>query len=167
MTVAPPETGNGVRWDRRIPWLIFAFFGVVIVANGVMVYIAVSSFTGLETEGPYNRGLAYNRVLEAERAERALGWNVSVAFEPNGDRRGRVVARARDAAGAPLEGAAVTARLVRPTQNGYDMQVTLAAEGGGIYAADIELPLPGLWEIQTQIVHRSDVYRTAQRTAAP
>ncbi len=167
MTAAPPEAGRDGPRDRWIPWLIAAFFGVVVLANGVMVYLATSSFTGLQTEGPYNRGLAYNRVIEAERAERALGWDVTVEFAPAGDRRGRIVARALDAAGAPLDAAAVTMRLVRPTQQGYDMQVTLAAEGGGIYAADVELPLPGLWEIQTQIVHRSDVYRTTQRTVAP
>jgi nitrogen fixation protein FixH len=167
VTVAPPETGRDVPRDRWIPWLIVGFFGIVVLANGVMVYLAVSSFTGLQTEGPYTRGLEYNRVLEAERAERALGWNVTVKFEPTGDRRGHIVARARDAVGAPLDGAVVTAHLVRPTQHGYDMQVTLAAESGGIYAADVELPLSGLWEIQTQIVHRSDVYRTAQRTVAP
>ncbi|MDH3229789.1 MAG: FixH family protein [Alphaproteobacteria bacterium] len=164
MTGSPPETGKDMPRDRWIPWLIVAFFGIVVLANGVMVYLAVSSFTGLQTEGPYLRGLAYNRVLEAERAERALDWSVTVEFRPTGDRRGRIVARAQDAAGAPLVGAAVTARLVRPTQAGYDMQVTLAAESGGTYAADVELPLSGLWEIRTQIVHRSDVYRTAHRT---
>ena len=167
MTVAPPETDRDGPRDLWIPWLIAAFFGIVVLANGVMVYLAMSSFTGLQTEGPYNRGLAYNRVLEAERAERSLGWRVTVEFGPTGDRRGHIVVHARDAAGAPLDDAVVTARLVRPTQTGYDMQVTLAARNGGIYAADVELPLPGLWEIQTQIVHRSDVYRSAQRTVAP
>lgn len=164
---APPEPDKDTPRDRLVPWLIAAFFGVVVLANGAMVYLAVSSFTGLQTEGHYVRGLAYNRVLEAERAERALGWDVTVEFRQTGDRRGQIVARARDADGLPLDDAVVTARLVRPTQNGFDLQITLAAGRGGIYAADVELPLPGLWEIQTQIVHRSDVYRTAQRTVAP
>jgi nitrogen fixation protein FixH len=167
MTATPGEIRTDGPRGRWIPWLIVAFFGVVIVANGTMIYIAVSSFTGLQTENSYVRGLEYNQVLEAERAERALGWNVTVQFEPTGDRRGRIVARAQDAAGAPLDDAIVTARLVRPTQQGYDIQVTLAAESGAVYAANVELPLPGLWEIQTQITHRSEVYRTAQRTFAP
>ena len=167
MTAAGPETARDTPRDSWIPWLIVAFFGFVVAANGIMVYIAMSSFTGLQTEGPYVRGLEYNQVLAAERAERALGWTVTVEFRPAGGGRGRIVARAQDAAGAPLDGAVVTVRLVRPTQDGYDMKVTLADESGGIYAADVELPLPGLWEIQTQIVHRSDTYRTAQRTAAP
>jgi len=158
---------DGKRAGRAIPWLFAGFFGVVILANAIMVYFALSSFTGLQAENHYLRGLAYNRVLEAERAQEALGWNVAVTFESTGPRRGRIVARVLDAAGAPLVDAEVVAHLVRPAESGHDMNVTLAAGRGGVHAADVELPLPGLWEIQTQIVHRSDVYRTAQRISAP
>lgn len=152
---------------RTIPWLFAGFFGVVILANAVMVYIAVTSFTGLQTRNHYLRGLAYNTVLEADRVQRALGWDVAVTFESTGPRRGRIVAHARDAAGAPLDGAAVIAHLVRPAESGHDMDIALAAGRDGIHAAEVELPLPGLWEIQIQIVHRSGVYRTAQRVSAP
>lgn len=167
MSARAPNAGRDGRRDRWIPWLIVGFFGIVVLANGVMVYLALASFTGLATDHAYLRGLAYNRVLAAERAEEALGWTVSVAFVPAGEGRGRIVAQATDAAGLPLEGADVVATLVRPTQEGYDMTVALAAEGGGIYAAGVELPLPGLWEIRTQIARRSDVFRTALRTLAP
>lgn len=158
---------DGKRNGRAIPWLFASFFGVVIAANATMVYFAVSSFTGLQTEDHYLRGLAYNRVLEAERAQRALGWEVAVEFEPTGGRRGRIVARARDAAGAPLIDAVIVAHLMRPAETGYDMDVALAAKRDGVYAGNVELPLPGLWEIQTQIMHRSGVYRTAKRISAP
>lgn len=164
--MAPPDSTREARQGRWIPWLIVAFFAVVFAANGVMVYIATTTFTGLQTEGHYLKGLAYNRVLEAERAERSLGWRVTVQFESTGERRGRIVARAEDAAGVPLDGAVVVARLVRPTQGGHDLRVALAAQHGGVYAAEVELPLPGLWEIQTQIVHPSGTYRTAQRSVA-
>lgn len=155
------------KGGRTIPWLFAAFFAVVIVANAVMVYVAVSSFTGLQTEDHYLRGLAYNRVLEAERAQQALGWQVAVDFRPTGARRGRIVAHARDAAGAPLTDAVVVAHLIRPAESGHDMDVTLTAGPDGTHAAEVELPLPGLWEIQTQIVLHSDVYRLAQRISAP
>ncbi len=163
----PRDNIRDRRQGRWIPWLIVAFFGVVIAANGVMVYIATTTFTGLQTEGHYLKGLAYNRVIEAERAEQALGWQVTVRFESTGERRGRIVAHAEDAAGAPLADAVVVAHLVRPTQDGYDMSITLTSEDNGLYAAEIELPLPGLWEIQTQIVHPSGTYRTAQRRVTP
>ncbi|UCH75254.1 MAG: FixH family protein [Rhodospirillales bacterium] len=157
----PPLPGH---W---IPWLIVAGFGVVILANAAMIYLALSSFTGLQTEGSYLRGRDYNRVLAAERAERALGWDVTVDFESTGAKRGRIVTRMRDAAGDPLEDAVVVAHLVRPAQQGHDMDIALDATGAGTHAADVELPLPGLWEIQTQITHRFGSYRTVHRIVAP
>lgn len=167
MTAMRKRTKSGRKPGCGIPWMIAAFFGVVVLANAAMVYIAVASFTGLEVEGPYRRGLDYNRVLEAQRAQQALGWTVTVTFEPTGARRGRIVADARDAAGGPLVGAAVVAHLIRPTQEGYDIDVPLAVGRDGAHAAEVELPLPGLWEIQTQIVHTSGVYRAAKRIVAP
>ena len=167
MTVVPDDIRRDGPRDRWIPWSIVAFMGIVILVNGIMVWFALTSFTGLQTEGHYVKGLEYNRTLEAERTEQALGWAVTVEYSSTGSRRGRVVVRAQDAAGAPLDGAVVTARLVRPTQAGHDMEATLAGQGNGVYATEIELPLPGLWDIQTQIEHRSDIYRTAQRTLAP
>lgn len=161
-----PQDGRRTG-GRAIPWLFAGFFGVVIAANAVMVYLAVSSFTGLQTEDHYLRGLAYNRVLEADRAQRALGWQVAVDFRPTGARRGRIVAEARDAAGTPLADAVVVAHLVRPAASGHDMDVILTAGPEGTHAAEVELPLPGLWELQTRIVHRSGVYRLAQRISAP
>jgi len=161
-----PQDRNGTA-GRAIPWLFVAFFAVVIAANAVMVYFAIASFTGLQTENHYLRGLAYNRVLEAERAQKALGWQVAVDFRSTGARRGLIVAHVRDATGAPLADAAVVAHLIRPAEGGHDMDVALTAGPDGTHAAEVELPLPGLWEIQTQIVHRSDVYRMARRINAP
>lgn len=149
--------------DKLIPWYIVAFMAVVVAVNGVMVYFALSSYTGLQTEGHYSKGLEYNKVIAAERVEQALGWDVTLQFEQTGALRGRITAEARDAAGAPLDGAIVTARLIRPTQAGHDVELALAPETGGIYATEVALPLPGQWDIQTQIKHPSGTYRTVRR----
>lgn len=146
-----------------IPWLFVALFGVVLTANGIMLYFAMSSFTGLQTEGHYRKGLDYNRVLDAARAQEALGWTVSVSFEAAGDGGGKLVAQAAGRDGAPLTGARVTARLLRPTQSGYDMDVTLDPRGDGVYDADIDLPLAGQWEVRTRIGHDTDVYLNTDR----
>lgn len=149
--------------DHWIPWLFVGFFGVVLVVNGILAYVAVSSFTGLQTEGHYRKGLAYNRVLESSRRQAALGWSIRIEFEQAGDRNGRLAVRALDKAGAPLDGASVAARLVRPTQSGYDFDVTLNPAGAGWYEAELALPLRGQWDIQTQIEHPSGTFRTVER----
>lgn len=149
--------------DSWIPWLFVGFFGVVLAANLTLAYVAISTFTGLETDGYYRKGLEYNRVIEAEHRQAALGWTVSVAFDPTAERRGRLSVRAFDGSGKPLDGATVTAQLFRPTQAGYDKDITLHPAGAGSYEAEFELPLRGQWDIRTQIAHRSDVYRTVER----
>lgn len=157
------DSASGRRDDRWIPWLFVGFFAVVLIANGTLAYLATASFTGLQTDDHYRKGLAYNRVLAAERAQSVLGWSVSVDFTVLGTRDGRLVVRATDRDGMPLEGAAVTARLIRPTQSGYDMEIDLAPAGGGAYTADLELPLRGQWDIRTQIAHRSGTHRAVKR----
>lgn len=151
------------RRGRWIPWIFVAGFALVILVNGVMIYIALASFTGLQTEEHYQRGLEYNQVLEAERTQEALGWTVDVNAEDTGDRRILLSIRAADATGSPLNGADVKARLVRPVQSGHDMDVILSARGHGRYAADVELPLRGQWDILAQITHPSGSYTKATR----
>lgn len=153
--------------DAWIPWLFVGLFGIVLAANGALAYFAISSFTGLETEGHYEKGLEYNRVLAAERRQDALGWSVYTDFRPNGGNSGRLVVSARDRRGTPLRGAAVTARLIRPTQSGYDREITLAPAGVGSYEAEVDLPLKGQWDIQTRIEHRSDTYLSVERIVTP
>lgn len=152
--------------DQWIPWLIVAGFVLVIVVNGIMVYFAVASFTGLQTQGHYQRGLDYNEVLAAKTAQDGLGWSVEIDFMETGENEARLTVRASDRNGNPLDGAAVRVRLVRPVQAGYDMDVALAAEGDGLYDAKIELPLRGQWDILAQISHPSGKYSTAKRIVA-
>lgn len=163
MSAVPGTPRTDTLRDKLVPWYVVAFLGVVILVNGVLVYFAASSYTGLQTENHYTKGLEYNRVLAAERAQQALGWTVTIRFDQTDALRGRVTAEARDSSGAPLVGASVTARLVRPTQAGHDLRLALSAESGGIYAAEVALPLPGQWDIQTQIEHPSGTYRTVRR----
>ena len=153
---APPR-------DLWVPWLFVAGFALVILVNGIMIYFAMASFTGLQTEGHYQRGLDYNDVLAAKAAEEKLGWSVEVDLTETGGSFVRVSVTAADRAGNPLNDAGVKVRLVRPVQAGHDMDVTLAAAGNGRYSADVELPLRGQWDILAQISHPSGNFSTAKR----
>jgi nitrogen fixation protein FixH len=163
---APRGNESAPPRDLWVPWLIVAGFAVVILVNGIMVYFAMASFTGLQTEGHYQRGLDYNEVLAGERARDALGWTVDLDFQETGDGRGRLSVQAADKAGNPLKDAGVMVRLARPVQAGYDMDVTLPAAGDGLYAAEVELPLRGQWDILARIRHPSGNYSTAKRIVA-
>ncbi|GIK98133.1 MAG: membrane protein [Alphaproteobacteria bacterium] len=149
----PGRADHDPRRGRWYPWLFVAAFAVVIAVNGVMVTLAVDSFAGLDTEHPYERGLAYNETLAAERAQDALGWTVAFDAVPAGAAEGgartvEVTGAFQDRAGAPLTGLSVRALLRRPAAAGHDREVALAPQGPGRYSATAELPFPGQWELR-------------------
>lgn len=164
--IGDERTGPATPRDKWIPWIFAAGFAVVILVNGIMIYFATSSFTGLQTEGHYQRGLDYNQVLAAEAEENRLGWTVAIDFAETGNGRARVSVAAADRDGNPVDGASVRARLVRPVQAGHDIDIELTPAGKGLYAAELQLPLQGQWDILAQITHPSGKYRAAKRIVA-
>ena len=75
--------------SRWIPWALCSIFAAFLLANGIMIYFAVASWTGVGTENAYERGLAYNQTLDAVRAQEALGWQVEAELQPLGDGEAR------------------------------------------------------------------------------
>ncbi len=146
-----------------IPWTFVGFFLVVFAVNGALVWFALSSWTGLETDHPYERGLVYNRALEAAREQAALGWRADFRFDQSGQRHGTLELGLTDRDGARLQGAKVDAELVRPTEEGHDFALDLSESEPGRYRAEVELPLAGQWEVRLAARARGEVYRLSPR----
>lgn len=144
---AGPPRGQPAPSGAWIPWLFVAFFAVVLAANGTLVWLALGSWTGLVSDRAYEDGLAYNRNLEAARAQAELGWRSELSTRMDKDRSATVELTLRDAAGAPVEDAEVEATLERPTRAGEDVRVALAHRAGGVYRGTSGLPGPGLWTV--------------------
>jgi len=161
------DTSEARPSDRYLPYLFFVFFGVVFFANGMLVYAAMSSWTGLNGEKHYIRGLAHNRTLEAVAAQRALGWTGSVALEPGHDGDSMLRFRLTDKASAGLVGASVTARFMRPTHVGNDFTVRLQDLGGGRYVARAEVPLAGQWDVDVVAEHDKGRFQVIHRVQVP
>jgi len=155
------------RIDRWIPWMFVGFFAVVLAANGMLVYFAAASWTGLETKEYYIRGLAYNRTLEDVARQRELGWKGAVALRPAARGGQELALDLKDSKGLGLSGGAVQADFVRPTHAGYDFSVALVDRGNGRYAAPIALPLPGQWDVHIIVRHPYGAYRVTQRLVTP
>lgn len=149
------------RSSRLIPWLFVAGFGVTIAVNGALVYFAQSTFSGLETEHSYERGLDYNQTLEAAAAQEKLGWRAEIGLSPERNGRREISVSFADSRNYPLDGLTVEAHLVRPSTAGMDQVAALTALGNGRYAADVTLPAPGQWDVR--IVAR-DQYNSWQRS---
>lgn len=114
------------------------FFGLIIVTNSIFVYFALNTHSGVVTEKPYEKGLAFNDVLAM--AEAQPNATQSVVYED-----GVLRSILRDETGVAVAGASVTVSMVRPVKDGYDHNISLIDQGHGVYEATLNLPLKGLW----------------------
>lgn len=134
---------------RWIPWIFVGAFAVIIAVNAVMVWFAVSSFSGLAVQGPFDRGRHYDDVIAEAERQRALGWTADVAV-----RDGRIVLAVAGRDGAPLDRLEVTGVLARPAEALAPVPLALHADGGGRYSAAVRPPKAGQWDARLTLVGR-------------
>lgn len=127
------------RRSRWIPWAFVAAFAVIIAVNGILIYAALSTFTGVTTGHSYDRGRTYNAVLQEAARQDALGWTARLAVEGN-----VVSVQASDRDGLPV-GRRVEGVLLRPLE-GAELRLDFAAAGPGRFIAFAEIPGKGQWD---------------------
>lgn len=175
----PSAQAEGRREGRPdgwwYPYIFVGGFAVVVTVNMIMMYFATSTFTGLVVGNAYDRGLAYNTLIEQERAQDALGWAPAFSTEPltaaevavlgfeDGTHPLRLQLVMTGPGGEMVDGLRVEAMLVRPTQAGHDHEVLLRPVGAGVYRAEVALPLAGQWDVQIFTVRGDDTYRLRER----
>jgi nitrogen fixation protein FixH len=124
------------------PLLFVAGFAIVIAVNGIMAWLAVSSFSGLYSANAREHGVHYNQAVSEQRARDKLGWKVVPDWR--GDRLQLTLTRAT---GAPLLGARVSAQLVRPVEKRSSIPLVWTDAGNGMFSAKVNLPERGNWDI--------------------
>lgn len=142
---------NIAKFDpNRHLWLVYPIaFVAVLIANGALVYFALSSWPGLAYDNAFERGRKYNQVLREEDRESKLGWRFEAIYEPAGERAGALVVRASDRDGRPLTDLGLAATLVRPVGGAVpDRPIDLRAQAPGVYAARFDVPMAGQWEVR-------------------
>ncbi|MDX2145680.1 MAG: FixH family protein [Rhodospirillaceae bacterium] len=137
-----PVTGRTVLF-----WLLVAF-GVITAVNVALIVFALRSFTGETVPKSYATGLDFNRTLEAVAAQRDLGWHVDSSVGAQGTGVIGLRLNYRDSGDLPLSALDVTALISRPTTEGHDFEQPLTHQGDGLYAAAVNVPLPGLWHVR-------------------
>lgn len=146
--------------DRFIPWLFVLGFALVVAVNGVMIWFAVGSFSGLYTSNPRDRGLRYNAVVAEQQSRDALGWRIDTNWRADND---RIEVSVFDAAGQPLTGARVFVEFVRPVEKRSPLGVAMAEIGSGRYASSVTLPARGNWELDIVIERGADHFAQTRR----
>ncbi|WP_343565551.1 FixH family protein [Kiloniella sp. b19] len=131
--------------------MFVGFFMTVFVANGIFLYFANKTWTGLSTENAYDRGLNYNEVIEREEAQKELGWSSSVEFLPARDSLSlQVVFLDRNS--NPVQGLEVSAKIQRPSLDRYDQTIRLLEVNSGEYSSPVRVDLDGQWQVDVTAV---------------
>ncbi len=148
------------RRSSYIPWLFVAGFAIVIAVNGVMIWLAVGSFSGLYAKDASEQGLHYNAVVAEQEARDSLGWRIDAAWNAGSNRLQVALHRAD---GSALVGANIAAALVRPAEKRAPVNVALGDLGDGRFAGYVSLPARGNWDLELEVEAEGHRYGFTRR----
>lgn len=161
-----PQTATFELTGRHVLFAMIAFFGVIFAVNGVFLYQAIGSYTGIVADEPYRKGLEYNQRIAAAQRQDALGWQHKVRLSAEG----QLEIVFESASSVTPAGLNVTATVGRPSTAQKDIAVKLVEGRTGVFAADVGKLEEGTWLITAQADRlRSDgsseiVYRIKERS---
>ena len=149
------------RRGRWIPWVFVGGMALVVAVNLVLVFAALTTFTGVTTGQSYDRGRAYNAVLAEAARQDALGWTARVTFDG-----GLLDVAVADREGQPVRGS-LEGVLLRPL-DGREVPLDFVAAGAGRFRAAPALPARGQWEARLSLHGpQGDRLDIRQRIIAP
>ena len=134
---------------RMVLLCLVAFFAVVLLANGILIRAAVSTFGGLETASAYQAGQAFARETDAARAQDARQWQVKANVRL-ADGEAVVEIEARDAAGTPLAGLEASAAMHHPASRRSDHAVALSEGASGRFRGSAPATA-GQWDVLIEL----------------
>jgi nitrogen fixation protein FixH len=130
---------------RAVLLCLIGFFAVILLANGILIRAAVTTFGGVETSSSYQAGLAFARETAAAHAQDELRWQVKAKVQPIGGKT-LIDIDARDSEGRPLAGLQATARLAHPTDRRADQAVALSESAPGRFRG-VAYAIVGQWDV--------------------
>jgi nitrogen fixation protein FixH len=147
---------------RMVLFYLIAFFGVVMSVNGVMIYEALSTMTGVDTDSPYQAGRMFERDVAMAKAQDSRHWHVDAQVTPSSN-GARLKVAAHDEAGRPLTGMQASAAFQRPTDRRLDRDVELVEDSPGKFSGSAEI-MAGQWDLVIEISrHGERLFRSKNR----
>ncbi len=166
MTQMQGTNDTGFRLIGRHVLLSFiVFFGMILASNVAMIYLALSTFPGLENNASYKAGRDYNRQIEAARAQGQLGWSGQFEIQQTEQGVPKIVVTYQGREDWPVGGLEVSGTLNRTVHSDSDVVLLFEEVGPGTYAATPDIDnLMGQWQLQVTAENaQGEVYRLDQR----
>ncbi|HSD19794.1 MAG TPA: FixH family protein [Anaeromyxobacter sp.] len=143
-----------MRYATRVAFAAVVTAGLGAVIGTVWIGSQVKEQTIVAD--PYEEGLRH----DAERhAREALGWDVTLPAPPAAPGDVTLAFAIADGKGRAVEGAVVTVSVARPDTSRGVTTVAARPDGGGRYAAELELPAAGPWVLRFDVRRGEDRVR--------
>ena len=152
MNQSPKPRKNG----QFILCCFLGFFGTVGAVDSYFVYTALSTNTGLVTEQPYEKGLAFNVLLAEAKNQPKL-------IEEASYKSGLFQWTATDKDGAPIRNAKIDVKFYLTAKDGSDFDTKLSDAGNGLYTTKVDFPAPGLWMAKVSAQWNDKTYHTSHQ----
>jgi nitrogen fixation protein FixH len=147
---------------KLVLFYLVAFFGTIMAVNGVLVYEALSTLSGVDTDSAYQAGRMFEHDVAMAKAQDARGWQVEANLTPGGAGL-RVDLSVRDANGRPVSDLDAHAVFERPIDRRQDRTLDLVVDGGGRFHGLVEVA-PGQWEVVLELSRRGErMFRSVNR----
>lgn len=156
LRIADGTASAGRIEGRHVLAGLLAFFACVFAVNGYFIVRAVSTHTGVVSQEPYRKGLAYNARIAADERQTALGWRETLTLTSDG----RMVLSLADRENKLVPTLRINASVGRPSTISHDRTVPLIETVVGQYTADIGRLDGGNWVITI------DAWRIGEREPA-
>jgi len=156
------KSGSLFKNPTLVIWgaLLAAFFA----ANGVFIYLAMSSNPGLVVDNYYERGQDYEKHMLQRRAN-APDWQLELTVADRIKRATPAIFElvTRSGGHEVLNPDKVTVFAYRPTDAKYDFATPMTALSSGSYRAEVTFPLPGNWDLLVTVEKDGIEHSAARR----
>ncbi len=142
-------------------------FFILVAATIYRINTALETHPGLVVDDAYASGESYGDTLANKKQLAAQGYqlglktpavathNVVQAYQARATQRGQ-----------GIEGANATLYLYRPLEQVHDYSVPMIAQGNGVYAAEVTLPLKGRWDVVVEVTKGDYLQRASKKLFA-
>ena len=134
----------------RVLGIFLACFGLIMSANILMIYYALTTHRGEIADHPYEVGLAYNKEITAAEAQDQRHWAVDISAHRMDDGAVHIETTLKDATGAALSGLNVVTKLQAPADMRRDVKAVLVEAAPGHYQGQVQAAAGG-WTLDLEV----------------
>lgn len=140
---------KGWQW----PWIVGGLMAVVVGANLILMYVAISDPSFAVEEDYYQKGLAWDDKRAQDRTNDELGWSLEldVAAERSADGTIGLTSSLTDRDGRPISDAKIHLEAFHSARAASIQRRDLTRDGDGRYSTSLLMRRPGLWEFRFEV----------------